>query len=483
MSVTFSPSQPVSSVASPEETDGSCRAPVLLLFASSSAWLVIASVLELIASLKFHMPGLLAACPWSTYGRVQPAQLNALVYGFAAQAVLGVALWLVARLGKTILALAGVVTVGAVFWNVGVTLGILGILAGDSTGYEWLEMPRYASPVLLAAYAVIGLAALLTFLQRREAPLQASQWFLLAALFWFPWIYSTANLLLVFAPVRGMMQAVVAWWYVGNLTNIWFGFIGLAVLFHFIPQLAGRPLHSYYLAMFAFWTLALFGGWGNIPHSAPVPSWLPSLSTVFAVLTVLPIIAIAMNLRQALAGQSAKIKESLPLRLCAFSVTAYVLAGLLNVLVALDEVQNIVHFTLFMPALRQLFLFGFVGLATFAAIYYIVPRLMGSEFPSARLVKFHVTLTLLGLAFYVIPLAVGGVLQGLALNDPNVAFMDRLKPALMFFRVSTLGDLMLLAGNLALLLNFVRLFARCCRTCCVPVIVAATKPQIAEAAR
>jgi cytochrome c oxidase cbb3-type subunit 1 len=483
MSVTFSPSQPVSSVASPEETDGSCRAPVLLLFASSAAWLVIASGLELIASLKFHMPGLLAACPWSTYGRVQPAQLNALVYGFAAQAALGVALWLVARLGKTILALAGVVTVGAVFWNVGVTLGILGILAGDSTGYEWLEMPRYASPVLFAAYAVIGLAALLTFLHRREAPLQASQWFLLAALFWFPWIYSTANLLLVFAPVRGMMQAVVAWWYVGNLTNIWFGFIGLAVLFHFIPQLAGRPLHSYYLAMFAFWTLALFGGWGNIPHSAPVPAWLPSLSTVFAVLTVLPMIAIAMNLRQTLAGQSAKIKESLPLRLCAFSVTAYVLAGLLNVLVALDWVQNIVHFTFFMPALRQLFLFGFVGLATFAAIYYIVPRLMGSEFPSAGLVKFHVTFTLAGLALYLISLAVGGVLQGRTLNDPNVAFMDTLKPVLMFFRLSTLGDLLLLAGNLALLLNFVRLFARCCRTCCVPVVVAATNPQIAEAAR
>src|SRR2546425_7759959 len=135
-------------------------------------------------------------------------------------------------------------------------------------------MPAYASPILFVAYTIIGVCGLLTFHQRREPALYVSQWFLLAALFWFPWIYSTANILLVFAPVRGVMQAVVNWWFVGNLINIWFGFIGLAAIFYFIPRLTGRPLHSSYQAMFAFWALALFGGWGNIPHSAPLPSWL-----------------------------------------------------------------------------------------------------------------------------------------------------------------------------------------------------------------
>src|SRR5439155_23239958 len=272
-----------------------------------------ASVFGLITGLKFDAPNLLAACPWFTYGRVQPAQLNALVYGFAAQAALGAALWMIARLGRTPLLQPGYIVLGALLWNVGVKIGVFGILIGDTTGYEWLEMPPYASPILFLAYSMIGIPALLAFHHRREPTLYVSQWFLLAALFWFPWIYSTANLLLVFFPVRGVLQAVVDWWFIGNLTTIWFGFIGLAAIFYFLPRLTGRPLHSNYLALVAFWTLALFGGWGGIHHGAPLPAWMPSLSTVFTVLTVVPLIAIAINWIKTLAGASANWKESLPL--------------------------------------------------------------------------------------------------------------------------------------------------------------------------
>ena len=162
--------------------------PVLFLFACAAFWVVTASVFALIASLKLHAPNLLADCPWFTYGRVQAAQMNALIYGFAGQAALGVALWMIARLGRTLLVQPGYVVVGVIFWNAGVKLGILGILIGDTTGYEWLEMPAYASPILFVAYAIIGACGLLTFHQRREPTLYVSQWFLLAALFWFPWI-------------------------------------------------------------------------------------------------------------------------------------------------------------------------------------------------------------------------------------------------------------------------------------------------------
>ncbi len=58
------------------------------------------------------------------------------------------------------------------------------------------------------AYLVIGLGAMLTFHQRRERQLYISQWFLLAAVFWFPWIYSTANSCWWRKPVRGALQAV-----------------------------------------------------------------------------------------------------------------------------------------------------------------------------------------------------------------------------------------------------------------------------------
>src|SRR5208282_6762021 len=81
--------------------DASLRVPLLALFGGAALWLVVGSVLGMIASIKFHAPDFLANCAWLTYGRLQPAADNALLYGFCLPAGLGVALWLLARLGGT----------------------------------------------------------------------------------------------------------------------------------------------------------------------------------------------------------------------------------------------------------------------------------------------------------------------------------------------------------------------------------------------
>src|SRR5215467_9309841 len=148
------------------------------------------------ASIKFHGPSFLADSAWLTYGRVHPASSNAFLYGFSVQAALGLMLWMFAWLGQTRIAQSWLVMAGAMIWNLGVTLGVLGILAGDSTGFENLEIPRYAAIILFLAYLMIGTWAAVTFHNRSQQRLVPSQWFLLAALFWFPWIYSTAELLL-----------------------------------------------------------------------------------------------------------------------------------------------------------------------------------------------------------------------------------------------------------------------------------------------
>src|ERR1044071_995263 len=478
---TPSSSTPASPPA-PAEIDASCRWPVLFLFACAAFWLVAASFFGLVTSLKMHMPNLLADCPWFTYGRVQAAQLNSLVYGFGVQAALGVALWLIARLGRAPLLQRGNVLAGTIVWNAGVKWGVVGILVGDGTGYEWLEMPGYASVILFVGYAIIGAAALLTFHNRRERTLYVSQWFLLAALFWFPWIYSTASLLLVFFPVRGVLQASVDWWYVHSLSQVWFGFIGLGALFYFLPKLAGRPLYSNYLAILAFWTLVLFGGWGGIPHGAPVPAWIPGICTVFMVLCIVPLIAIVMNFYRTLAGTSPKLKESLPLRFACVGVVAYLAAMALGILDSLPQVGRVTHWTLFTPARTQLFMYGFFGMTMFGAMYEIVPRLHPDGWPSIQLRRRHFVLAAAGLAFYALPLLIGGVVQGLALNDPARPFVEVMRTSLMFFRVGTLGDLLMAAGNVLLALNLGWLLVRCCRAWCV-ARSAAARAEIAEVAR
>ena len=449
--------------ASSAEIDASCRIPVLLLLVKAASWLLLGSILHMVATLKFHSPGFLADCPWLTYGRVHPAATNAFIYGFAVQAGLGVMLWLMAHLGRTRLAFAPGIIVGAIVWNLGVILGVLGILYGESTGFEWLEMPRYASVMMFGSYLIIGFGGVLTFHLRRENQLYISQWFLLAALFWFPWIFSTANLLLVAKPVRGALQAVINSWYANNLTTIWFGFIGLSAIFYFIPRIIKKPLHSHYLGVFAFWILALFGSWGGVPAAAPVPSWIPALGTVAAVLTIVPILAVAINIRRTFACDYSGLRGSVALKFILFGAVAYVIAGLAGAVASIDRVSEVTNFTWFIPAQSQLMLYGFFAMAMLGAVYYIVPRLTGTEFSCSRRVALHFWLAALGILSYALPLAIGGIVQGLALNKSVAPFPGVMASTLLFLRVSTTGDLLMILGNFIFLLNLAVLLVRLAR--------------------
>src|SRR4051794_14956167 len=74
--------------------DRSSRITTLVLFTAAATWLCLGALFGLISAIKAHGPGFLASFAWLTYGRVRPVAANALVYGFAVQAALGVALWL-----------------------------------------------------------------------------------------------------------------------------------------------------------------------------------------------------------------------------------------------------------------------------------------------------------------------------------------------------------------------------------------------------
>src|SRR5436190_14656756 len=110
--------------------DRSVKAPVLFLFANAAMWLLASTVMGLIASIKLVEPGFLDY-DWLwflNYGRLQPAHVATLVYGWAMQAGLGAAIWLLARRSGTVLERgAGSMVTAGVFWNIGVTLGTVGI--------------------------------------------------------------------------------------------------------------------------------------------------------------------------------------------------------------------------------------------------------------------------------------------------------------------------------------------------------------------
>jgi len=447
------------SPTSPQQIDSSCRLPLFMLLGGAAFWLALSSLFGLIASIKFHGPGFLAGSAMLTYGRVYPAWSNLLVYGFCIPAGLGVGLWLLARLGRAPLASPWLVMVGAKLWHIGVFVGLIGILRGDSTGFEWLEMPRYAAMILFCAFVFISLLGFVTHRTRAEQELYPAQWFVLAALFWFPWIYSTAVLLLHVFPVRGLVQASIAWWFSGNLLVVWLSLVGLAAFCYFLPKLTGRPLQSRYLALFAFWTLILSGTWVGIPSGATLPAWMPALSNVAALMMLVPVFTVVVMLEQTV-GDTKTACAGGPLCYVKFGLWALVLSGLMLAAIAMPQVSRVTDFTWFGHAQNGLRIYGFFAMTMFGAAYYILPRVTGAELPFAKLVRAHFWCGVIGTLLLAVPLAIGGVVQGTKWLNPENVPVDVSKATLMFLRMSTLGDLLLLVGNLLFLLNVSVLIGR-----------------------
>ena len=433
--------------------DASCRLPLLVLFGVAAVWLVVGLALAIIASLVFHKPELFGGCPFLTYGRVLPAANDAILYGFAMPAALGVILWVFARLSESELLLPLVPIIAANIWLFGVLIGVVAILIGDSTGFTWLEFPRAGSVLIFASFLLIAISAMATFGARRERALQPPHWFLLAALFWFPWIYSSANLFLVAWPVRGVAQAVINWWFSNNLIFVWLGLVGLGVAFYLLSKIPGRPLQSTYFALFGFWTFVLFAPWCGIPQGAPVPSWLPSASTVASFLTLIPLLAFAIVFVKTICGVSVECKGG-PYCYAKFATAVFFLSALMYLATGCPHCAAILGMTWYMPAQTYLQIFGFFIIVICGAAYESLPGVLGFELRSFRgFVRWQNRFFIAGLLFLVLPLAIGGIEEGLKMQNPHISFGEIRNGTLTYLRISTVGLLFLLLGALLFAVN------------------------------
>lgn len=458
---------PAAQQAEVNAIDASTRGPVLLLAAAATVWLLVAAVLGLIAAWKLHTPGFLDACPLLTYGRVSPAQTNAFIYGWGFNAAFGIALWLMARLAQAELRGAGFLAAAVLFWNVGVAVGVGGILAGDSTSLEALEMPFYAAPVLFVAYAGIAAWAFVALRAGRATTLYVSQWYLLLALLAFPWLYSTAQIMLVVAPVRGTLQAVVAAWFASNLFLLCLAPVALAAIYYLLPKILGRPIRSYSLSRLGFWWFVFFASWTGVARliGGPVPAWLQSAGIVASFMLLVPMVIFGINHYGSLSGGGGAVKSSATLRFLTVAIVAFTLTLLVWAANALQGVASLTQFTLFQAAHSQLGLYGFFSMAMFGAWYYIVPRLTGVAWPSNSLSCLHFWTSVLGLALMVVALALGGIGQGREIADAGVPFVEigrHLRPYLL---TASVGAVLLLIGQLAFAVNLVWSLVRGCPIC------------------
>ncbi len=183
-----------------------------------------------------------------------------------------------------------------------------------------------------------------------------------------------------------------------------------------------------------------------------MPAWLPTVSAFGAMLRVIPVIALGIIAGKTVRGAKVPCFGG-PFCFIKFGVLSFVVSSLLYLGEFCPRYSRVLDFTWFDFGVTQWQLLGFAGMVLCGAIYEILPRVMAKELPFARLAKLNFFLFAGGTLLFVVPLLIGGAVQGRALNDAAVPFADASAVALKFLRISTTGQLLVLLGALCLLLN------------------------------
>ena len=113
------------------QIDASIRSASLFFVISAIAWLLIGTVFALLVAVKAHQPNFASTFEFLTFGRVRSAHLNAMALGWASNIIFAIGLWIMARLCRAPINHKGILFIAGVFWNIGLTVGIFGILRGD----------------------------------------------------------------------------------------------------------------------------------------------------------------------------------------------------------------------------------------------------------------------------------------------------------------------------------------------------------------
>lgn len=430
--------------------DKTTRLPVLFFFTSAAVWLIIATILGLLSSIKLYAPDFLG-WDWTNYGRTQPAFINALVYGWAMQAGFGVIIWMMARLCRTELKNPITVVVAGHFWNLGVAIGVAGILGGFGTAAKWLEMPSIAWPILLVAYLLITVWLVVMFQARRKGHVYISQWYILAACFTFPWMYIIANTIINVLKGTGVMGPAIASWYANNLIFLWFVPVGLASAYFIIPKLTGQPVHSYHLAKVAFWTLLALGGWTGMQDllGGPLPRWMPAISGGAQILLLVPVIAVGLNHFKTVQGSHGLIQYSPTLRFTFFGAIGYTVACGVMALLSTATLARYAQFSFSQDGAQLFAIYMFFSMVMFGAIYFIVPRVTGCEWISGSRIRFHFWFSAYGSIALGILLVAGGVWYGSSVDTWDRTFEATLSFSRGFRVGTTLAWALILLANLS----------------------------------
>ncbi|MCL6251302.1 cytochrome-c oxidase, cbb3-type subunit I [Altererythrobacter sp. KTW20L] len=432
-------------------------------------WGVAGFLAGLVIALQLAFPALNFE-PWLNFGRLRPLHTSAVIFAFGGNALICTSFYIVQRTCRARLAMPG--TARFVFWGyqLFIVLAATGYLMGVTQSKEYAEPEWYVDWWLTIVWVAYLLVFVMTIVKRREPHIYVANWFFLAFILTVAMLHIVNNLDMpvsllgsrsypLFAGVQG---ALVQWWYGHNAVGFFLTAGFLAMMYYFVPKQAERPIYSYRLSIVHFWSLIFLYIWAGPHHLhyTALPDWAQTLGMVFSVVLWMPSWGGMINGLLTLNGAWDKIRTDPIIRMMVWALAFYGMSTFEGPLLSIKAVNSMSHYTDWTIGHVHSGALGWNGMITFAAMYFLVPRLWGrTRLYSLRMVNWHFWLATLGIVFYASSMWVAGMMQGYMWREYGAdgylvnSFAETVSAMWPMYVARAFGGLLYIAGFLIMVYN------------------------------
>ena len=422
-------------------------------------------------ALELAFPALNFDLPWLTFGRLRPLHTSAVIFAFAANIVFAGIYHSSQRLLRTRLASDALSKVHFWGWQLIVVLVVITYPLGITQGKEYAELEWPLDILVAVIWVVFALNFFLTIAKRKVQHLYVAIWFYIATvitiavLHIFNALAVPVSLTKSYSVYAGVQDALVQWWYGHNAVGFLLTTPFLGLMYYYLPKAAKRPVYSYRLSIVHFWSLVFIYIWAGPHHLhyTSLPDWAQTLGMVFSLMLIAPSWGGMLNGLLTLRGAWDRVRTDPVLKFMVVAISFYGMSTLEGPIMSIRDVNALSHYTDWTVGHVHSGALGWVGMISFAMVYWLAPRLWKRDWAMPGWVNAHFWIATIGIVFYIIPMWVGGVTQGLmwrAFNELGLLkypdFTETVTALQPFYLLRALGGTLFLVGALMLLVNLIK---------------------------
>ncbi len=436
------------------DIDASFKRIIIAFVGSAVVWLIFGTLVGQYLGLKFVWPDL-DHVSWLSFGRLRPIHTNAVFWGWASLAMLGLGHFVVARTSNTRLYSEKLARMSLILINASVLFGTLSLMNGINNGggeyreYIWPIALLFALGLALSLYNFVK-----TIANRKTGEIYVSNWYIMGACTW------TLILVMIgYLPnyQNGLGETIIQGYYMHQGVGMWFMTFTLGLVYYFLPQSLNKPIYSYSLGVLAFWTQMLFYTLIGTHHFifSPLPWSLQTIAIVFSMGMLIPVIAGTTNFLMTFKGAWTSLKTSYVLPFLLVGVLFYFVGSAQGTMQAFRYSNLVWHFNDFNVAHSHMTMYGIITFFMWGGIYYLLPRITGNR-PSELMVGAHFWMALIGLIIYMWSLMIGGTLKGMSWLN-HEPFLNSVVLMAPYWLWRAIGGTMMFLSHLVFGINFLKM--------------------------